>query len=195
MTKAMSRIGLVLAVLVGASGWAKAELVGVTFSGQLSSGPGTSLVSQFSSPQVVVDPGVEFTGVVNDLVFGDPFQIQADLSDHGLDVIVTYTGSASSGTESGVGQVDLTELGAQVPSILSVVASATNPGGATFSFTTDSISVTVGTIDFSQNVPIDFHFDVVAGAAAVPEPSSLALCGIGGVVGLVVARARRKRLA
>jgi PEP-CTERM motif len=32
----------------------------------------------------------------------------------------------------------------------------------------------------------------VAGPAAVPEPSSLALCGIAGVVGLVVARARRR---
>jgi hypothetical protein len=30
-------------------------------------------------------------------------------------------------------------------------------------------------------------------AAIVPEPSSLALCGIAGVVGLAVARARRKR--
>jgi hypothetical protein len=35
----------------------------------------------------------------------------------------------------------------------------------------------------------------VVGPAAVPEPSSLALCGIAGVVGLVVARARRQASA
>ena len=41
-----------------------------------------------------------------------------------------------------------------------------------------------------------FELDNVAYApSAVPEPSSLALCGIAGVAGLVVARVRRKRIA
>ena len=39
-----------------------------------------------------------------------------------------------------------------------------------------------------------FEFDNVAfGTSAVPEPSSLALCGIAGIVGLATARIRRRR--
>ena len=37
--------------------------------------------------------------------------------------------------------------------------------------------------------------DTVLAPAAVPEPSSLALCGIAGAIGLVVAQVRRKRQA
>ena len=38
-----------------------------------------------------------------------------------------------------------------------------------------------------------FTIDTAAYPAVVPEPSSIVLCGVAGVVGLAAARARRKR--
>jgi PEP-CTERM motif len=42
---------------------------------------------------------------------------------------------------------------------------------------------------------LDYAFQTYAFVGSVPEPSSLAMCGIAGVIGLAVAQFRRKRVA
>jgi PEP-CTERM motif len=87
------------------------------------------------------------------------------------------------------------------------IMDTTNDAFATYDLAT-SIGPVSGTPLFSSNelfdtssgsillnsVSGDSTFSAVLSSAAVPEPSSLALCGIAGAFGLVVAR-RRKRVA
>jgi hypothetical protein len=54
-------------------------------------------------------------------------------------------------------------------------------------------SVVFTDIDVNGGVLVLDNFTTAASAAAVPEPSSLVMCGIAGAFGLVVARVRRKR--
>jgi PEP-CTERM motif len=57
-------------------------------------------------------------------------------------------------------------------------------------------SVVVSSVSSTEVSTNDFFVGPVTfGPSAVPEPSSLALCGIAGIVGLAVARVRRKHLA
>jgi PEP-CTERM motif len=70
------------------------------------------------------------------------------------------------------------------------------------SFFTDSSHVLeVGSLDvnFEQHsegaIPALFGHLVYVNSSAVPEPSSMALCGIAGAIGLAVARVRRWRIA
>ena len=72
--------------------------------------------------------------------------------------------------------------------ILSAIGA--NAGGTTayVNFTGSAFSSVV-----ASSTANSFEFDNVATTAAVPEPSSLALCGIAGAAGLGMARARRRR--
>jgi hypothetical protein len=76
-------------------------------------------------------------------------------------------------------------------------------GFGTLAATAASITPTVAGINFSPTMfasptfadgqPSSGNLSTVLTTAAVPEPSSLALCGVAGVAGLAVASHRRKR--
>ena len=88
------------------------------------------------------------------------------------------------------------DLGGTLPPVdvqgLTVAGGITYNGGV-FSTTvgTNPTTDTLGGIFNPAYFLVDFD---LAPTAAVPEPSSLALCGIAGIVGLGVARARRRIL-
>ena len=65
-----------------------------------------------------------------------------------------------------------------------------NSSGTLYANFTSTIAFTSVVATSTQN---SFEFDNVAFGGAVPEPSSMALCSIAGVIGMVVARKRAKR--
>jgi hypothetical protein len=82
-------------------------------------------------------------------------------------------------------------------------------GGGSYDFSTPNVSASSIVVNGDRFTLTDFGFihpvangspgfatiSVLATPAAVPEPSSIALCGIAGAVGLVIARRRRKQSA
>ena len=77
--------------------------------------------------------------------------------------------------------------------------SATDPTPTVFSGYSQSQSfgniLTFSTAAGPVTLEVPIGLGVSASINSVPEPSSLALCGIGGSIGLAVARRRRKRVA
>jgi hypothetical protein len=76
------------------------------------------------------------------------------------------------------------------------VALASGPGGSLYSLDTSGNAYSVsptGNYTLIGNTGSYFYLDLTISAAAVPEPSSVVLCGIAGVVALAAARARCKR--
>jgi hypothetical protein len=64
-------------------------------------------------------------------------------------------------------------------------------------FATFSIDVPVGANNFHSNLVLDYSLLTFAGPAAtasVPEPSTMLLLGVGGVLGVVASRRRRSEL-
>ncbi len=101
-----------------------------------------------------------------------------------------------------IGSINAADTTGQVISYTSDFLTVTPPGNSDIlSLDTISPSLSIGPggflNSFVANVAGQFTGNVTSinPSALVPEPSSLAMCGIAGVVGLAVARARRKRFA
>ncbi len=105
-----------------------------------------------------------------------------------LEVLVTYTFSAAFTIESG-GPDDYGGGTILQPSP-NVVTGLEGSGTIQFTGTFTSISWTTQGDEVYQGFTVG-----LPGISSVPEPSSICLCGIAGVVGLAVAAVRRKRYA
>jgi hypothetical protein len=133
----------------------------------------------------------------------------------------TLTGTPGSVTIAGTGSAtfsfDLIVFSNQISGVAGIEAHTT---GSLYADVIDTINPTFATYDLSSSIgPVtgtaftnggppfatssgalvitstSSSATFLASTAAVPEPSSFAMCGLAGVIGLVVARVRRKRPA
>jgi hypothetical protein len=83
------------------------------------------------------------------------------------------------------GQVYTMQIKVNAGSLIDEDDDSSNPYSGGTEYSSGGVAVAQYDMVFSEGI----------NAAAVPEPSSLVMCGIAGVVGLVVARRRRQRTA
>jgi hypothetical protein len=221
MTKAMSRIGLVLAMLVGASGWAKAELLvdqgppdyQTSYYSTFNTGVTQSLADHFSLGSAATLGSTTFWGgyypgntpLVDDFTLyvyansaGKPGTVimQESIATTRTDTGHTF---ASTGIEAYQYTATLAPISLDAGSYWLSIVNTAGSASDSWSWATYNESSTDAVTNHSPTtgpwiiaLSGDQAFQL-SSPAAVPEPSSLAMCGLAGIVGLGVARLRRKR--
>jgi PEP-CTERM motif len=188
ISKRLGMASIVLMLTLGVSGQSKAESITFThtFNGKETSGSsrlnrngvasvaGTAKVFPGTVPS---DPTYFTTLDVLNVAPGTVFSVSITSEDT-FTFLSIYDNSFDS---TSLSTNYLGDAGMSAPEVFSVTAPADG-----------HLVVVANSIDGAGH---GFSADVTFTPSTVPEPSSLALCGIAGVVGLVVARRRRKRTA
>jgi hypothetical protein len=180
--------------MVTSEGADTAGLNGATFTINAMFSSTDKYVSFHGVPEVLADPGATYTitGASNSLNDGTfAFPITLAFFATGAELYVSE------------GSPEHVTLGNGVELTMNLEANPSSHGAAVH------VGDTINTLDFAPATPINFvwvdgnstDYDQsnstvsVSEPSVVPEPSSLALCGIAGLVGLVVVRVRCKRSA
>ncbi len=184
----MRTMKLAMAFLVFAAATAGQVQAGLLFDGETIGYeylfPDASTTA-FNPDPVVVGAGVELPGL-----FNSSFDVASmDISD--TNILVDYY-AANSWSPAAFNGFRIFDLGATLPAITSVtVNAATNMAGfsaANITFDADNIYVNWQGLGFDPSTIVSLDVNV----SAVPEPSSCALLGLGGI-GWVIRGYRRRR--
>lgn len=171
----------------------------------------SEVITQFASPQVVVDPGTEFTGgVFTPNAAGFPLPIQLinsfamdmDIFASSFGITILKVSGSNDGFESFVGAVLRVNLSDLNPSDGSFISGVSQTGGATGPITSVFVSspssVSIDFSSFGANTaagPLPNTYDFQLQTTAIPEPSTFVLFGIGMLGILGYSWRRRKKAA
>jgi hypothetical protein len=175
-----------------------ATLIGDSVSATMSGiAGGVTVLTQFTSPAVVSDPGIEFSGVHSNFGGGGGLGINLDVKAGSIEISsFTPPGGSTTGMGSASNflQIDITDLNwVDDPSgvITGVTPDASNPTGSTLlGFNPNSISLGFRV----SHVNNTYRYNISSSdMAAIPEPSTFVLIGIGllGFIGIGVRRRQR----
>lgn len=195
----LSGLAVVLSLMVGSAGRAEAGLItyteqvtgsgslnGVAFTNQL-----VTLTFTGDTANIVHNSGGS-AGFTTNFPATGTLKVGAGATGN----FITDTYGIYSNVNANVGLYDVTRtatiLAAQNAAVGNYdLSTAFSISGSTFVRGDQTFSTSLGGFVLSST-STNATFTAVLSGAAVPEPSSLTMCGIGGVVGLVVTRRRHK---
>ena len=185
MKNAMRRLGLAVAVIVsmfGSTSRAEAGFINHTIHGEYLF-PSTTTVNQELGTKLV-SPTATFDNVgINALTVYDTYMILTTEVPTDTKTMAPFNGFGLFDTSGNLGVSSFTvDPSTNVPRFLASDVTLLN----------DRVLINIQglTLTSSQVIRLDFTF-----TSSVPEPSSVALCGIAGMIGLAATRVRRKRTA
>jgi hypothetical protein len=174
---------------------ASAGLIGTSVSADMQRFSSGDIITQFTSPQTVVDPGVEFSGRFTPNAFGQPLAVQqgnsfdmsVDVSAMSLRVMMTQTSIAGAHINFGPSiRVNVTNIDLS-GQYLTGITQTSGPAPYAVSLTSPT-SIAIDFDDFSERT---MDFDLIA--TSIPEPALAGAAGLGGIGVLSSVRRRRDR--